>query len=237
RPKSGSPPTKNASVGSRKKAVAKAPSISRLVLASSPSTRDPIPRAAACTSLAVVSAVAGLAGLTSTATRVAQLVLAVFDVENTEHGSPPLANTRSGPLEHASTHHANRAQTSLTSCRLRPRRTGSPRAHLELMISKAAMVIFWTADLRVTASTRIGASSLVVANPAPSCWRTGTAGRALTRLIKETATLATWYQRCKWSGRIFRRDHRREPGGLDVQSAGLLADPLVQQQKMRMVNR
>jgi len=54
----------------------------------------------------------------------------------------------------------------------------------------AAMVIFWTADLRVTASTRIGASSLVVANPAPSCWRTGTAGRALTRLIKETATLA-----------------------------------------------
>jgi hypothetical protein len=48
----------------------------------------------------VVSAVAGLAGLTSTATRVAQLVLVVFDVENTEHGSPPLANTRSGPLEH-----------------------------------------------------------------------------------------------------------------------------------------
>src|SRR5215510_5800853 len=76
------------------------PRRSPVVLASSPSTCDPIPRAAACTSLAVVSAVAGLAGLTSTATRVAQLVLAVFDVENTEHGSPPLANTRSGPLEH-----------------------------------------------------------------------------------------------------------------------------------------
>src|SRR5262245_6103467 len=46
-------------------------SISRLVLASSTSTSDRIPQAAACTSLAVVSAVAGLAGLTSTATRVA----------------------------------------------------------------------------------------------------------------------------------------------------------------------
>ena len=83
-----------------KKSSCEGPSISRLVLASSPSTRDPIAQAAACTSLAVVSVVAGLAGLTSTATRVAQLVLAVFGVENTEHGSPPLANTRSGPLEH-----------------------------------------------------------------------------------------------------------------------------------------
>src|SRR5262249_30816300 len=46
------------------------------------------------------------------------------------------------------------------------------------LISMAATVIFWTADLRVTASTRIGAlppSSWQI--PAPSCWRTRTAGR------------------------------------------------------------
>src|SRR5262249_30236537 len=66
-----------------------------------------------------------------------------------------------------STHHVNRGQNCLTSCRLQLRRNWKPRAHLELMISMAAMVIFWTADLRVTASTREGASSLVVANPGP----------------------------------------------------------------------
>src|SRR5262249_58144278 len=75
-------------------------------------------------------------------------------------------------------HHADRAQTSLTSCRLPAAADWKPRAHLELMISMAATVIFWTADLRVTASTRIGApprSSWQI--PPPSCWRTRTAGR------------------------------------------------------------
>src|SRR6516165_6811493 len=52
--------------------------------------------------------------------------------------------------------------------------SGSPRTN----DSMAATVIFWTADLRVTASTRIGApppSSWQI--PAPSCRRTRTAGR------------------------------------------------------------
>src|SRR5262249_56159273 len=41
---------------------------------------------------------------------------------------------------------------------------------------------------------------------------------AFTRLIKETATLPTWYKRCRWrSGRIFPRHHKRGPGGTDVQ--------------------
>src|SRR5262249_49366388 len=77
-----------------------------------------------------------------------------------------------------STHHADRAQTSLTSCRLPAAADWKPRAHLELMISMAATVIFWTADLRVTASTRIGApprSSWQI--PPPSCWRPRTRGR------------------------------------------------------------
>src|SRR5262249_22826477 len=93
-----------------------------------------------------------------------------------------------------------------------------------------------TADLRVTASTRIGAPPRGKSRPR----RAGALARrggALTRLIKKTATLATSYQRSTWRGRIFRRDHGREPGGLDVQSAGLLADPLVQKQKLRMVRR
>ena len=54
------------------------------------------------------------------------------------------------------------------------------------------MVIFWTADLRVTASTRDrGASSLVVANPGPVALAHsyGWSGRLRDQ---EAATLATW---------------------------------------------
>jgi hypothetical protein len=50
------------------------------------------------------------------------------------------------------------------------------------MISMAAMVIFWTADLRVTASTRIGASSLVVAKSRPvvlAHWHGGSGAYAI----------------------------------------------------------
>ena len=63
-------PTKRASGRSRTK-VAKAASISRLVLALRTWICSPMARAAASTSLNVVSAFAALAGLTSTATRVA----------------------------------------------------------------------------------------------------------------------------------------------------------------------
>src|SRR6516162_6019693 len=87
------------------------------------------------------------------------------------------ANTRSGPLEH-DINASREPRTDLLDLVSTPAAADwKPRADLELMISMAAMVIFWTADLRVTASTRIGPSSLVVANPAPSCWRTGTAGQ------------------------------------------------------------
>src|SRR5262245_41784679 len=153
-------------------------------------------------------------------------VLVVFDVENTEHGSPSLEHLSST----TSTHHANRAEL------LDPRvQFWKPRAHLELMMSMAATVIFWTADLRVTASTRIGASSLVVANPgrvvlAYSARRVG----ALTRLRNGTARYLVAARR--WSGRIFRRDHTRGPGARRSILRDF-ADPLVQKQKLRMVNR
>ena len=68
--KKGSPPTKSASGRSRTK-VAKAALISRLVLALKTWICSPMARAAASTSLNVVSVVAALAGLTSTATRTA----------------------------------------------------------------------------------------------------------------------------------------------------------------------
>jgi hypothetical protein len=102
------------------------------------------------------------------------------------------ANTRSGPLEH-DINASREPRTDLFDLVSTPAAADwKPRAHLELMISMAATVIFWTADLRVTASTRIGA-------PPPSSWqrprRAGALARrvgALTRLIKETAALATW---------------------------------------------
>jgi hypothetical protein len=88
------------------------------------------------------------------------------------------ANTRSGSLEH-DINASREPRTDLLDLVSTPAAADwKPRAHLELMISMAAMVIFWTADLRVTASTRIGApppSSWQI--PAPSCWRTRTAGR------------------------------------------------------------
>src|SRR6516165_6668493 len=106
------------------------------------------------------------------------VVLVVFDVENTEHGSPPLGESvceyaRRHLSSTTSTHHVNRAQNCLASCRLRPRRTRS----LGLDIN-GGNGHFLDADLRVTASTRIEAlppSSWQI--PAPSCWRTRTAGR------------------------------------------------------------
>ena len=64
-------PTKSASGRSRTK-VAKAASISRLVLALRTWICSPMARAADSTSLNVVSVLAALAGLTSTATRVAR---------------------------------------------------------------------------------------------------------------------------------------------------------------------
>ena len=67
--KKGSMSTKRASGGSRAK-VAKAASISRLVLALRTRICNPMARAADCASLDVVSEV-GPVGLTSTATRVA----------------------------------------------------------------------------------------------------------------------------------------------------------------------
>src|SRR6516164_2751227 len=58
------------------------------------------------------------------------VVLVVFYVENTEHGSPPLGESvceyaRRHLSSTTSTHHVNRAQNCLASCRLRPRRTRS----------------------------------------------------------------------------------------------------------------
>src|SRR5262245_6277333 len=85
----------------------------------------------------------------------------------------------------------------------------------------AATVIFWTADLRVTASTR-GASSLVVANPGPVVLAHSQGGSGRLRDCAADGADES-------SSAIIR--------GFDVPSAGLLADPLVQQQKLRVVNR
>src|SRR5262245_57416401 len=92
-----------------------------------------------------------------------------------------------------------------------------------------------TADLRVTASTWIGAPPRGKSRPR----RAGALGRrvgALTRLIKK---------RQRSLLRSSAADGADESSGaimgvsqaLDVQSAGLLADPLVQKQKLRMVRR
>src|SRR5262245_30158644 len=105
------------------------------------------------------------------------------------------------------------------------------------MMSMAATVIFWTADLRVTASTRIGApppSSWQI--PAASCWQTRTAGRGAYAIDQRNGNARYLVAAHRWSGRIFRRDHTREPGARRSILRDF-ADPLVQKQKLRMVNR
>src|SRR5262249_17429683 len=129
-------------------------------------------------------------------------VLVVFDVENTEHGSPSLEHLSST----TSTHHANRAEL------LDPRvQFWKPRAHLELMMSMAATVIFWTADLRVTASTRIGAR-LLPRRGKSRPRRAGvlrTAGRGADAIDQRNGNPPYLVAARRWGGRNFRRGHLR----------------------------
>src|SRR5215471_19480351 len=92
-----------------------------------------------------------------------------------------------------------------------------PRAHLELMISMAATVIFWTADLRVTASTRILAPPRSSwQTPASSCWRTRTAGRGAYAIDQRNGNARYLIAALQMERTNRSRDHRLEPGGLDV---------------------
>src|SRR5215831_9144959 len=107
-----------------------------------------------------------------------------------------------------STHHANRAQNCLTSCRLRLRRTGS----LGLDIN-GGNGHFLDADLRVTASTRIGAlppSSWQI--PAPSCWRTRTAGRGAYAIDHRNGN-ARYLVAALQMERSIRGHRKNHPGG------------------------
>src|SRR5262249_46141570 len=91
------------------------------------------------------------------------------------------------------------------------------------MISMAARVIFWTADLRVTASTRIGAlppSSWQV--PAPSCCRTRMAGRGAYAIDQRNGNARYLVAALQMERTNLSRDHRLEPGRLDVQPRNCL---------------
>src|SRR5262249_11015941 len=86
------------------------------------------------------------------------------------------------------------------------------------MISMAARVIFWTADLRVTASTRIGALPPSACQiPAPSCCRTRTAGRGAYAIDQRNGNARYLVAALQMERTNLSRDHRLEPGGLDVQ--------------------
>jgi len=98
-----------------------------------------------------------------------------------------------------------------------------PPAHLALMISMAATVIFWTADLR---STRIGAlppSPWQI--PAPSCCRTRTAGRGAYAIDQRNGNARYLVAALQMERTNRSRDHRLEPGGLDVQPRNCLRTP------------